>query len=120
MTIRNRALSLALITACLGLLLSTASCSGNESKAKQALQEYLKGQGVTDLNVDLLYTDPNLPDKAYASATATYNFAGSDGKLKREFLGYILAREGTGWKVERNTSYTTERQKAATYLAGGK
>jgi hypothetical protein len=102
------------------MLLSTAACSGNEAKAKKALQEHLKGQGVTDLTVDLFYTDPNLPDQAYVSATATYNFAGSDGKLKREFLGYVLAREGSGWKVERNVSYTTERQKAATYLAGGK
>ena len=120
MTMRNRALCLALLTASLGMLLSTVSCSGNDAKAKQALQEHLKGQGVTDLTVDLFYTDPNAPDKAYASATATYSFAGSDGKLKREFLGYILVREGAGWKVERNTSYTTERQKAATYLAGGK
>jgi len=106
--------------ACFGMLLSTVSCSGNEVKAKKALQEYLKGQGVTDLTVDLFYTDPTLPDKAYVSATATYNFAGSEGKLKREFLGYVLAREGSGWKVEHNVSYTTERQKAATYLAGGK
>lgn len=120
MTNRNRAFTLTLLMACLGMLLSTVSCSGNEAKAKNALQEHLKGQGVADLTVDLFYTDPNLPDKAYTSATATYNFAGSNGKLKREFLGYVLARDGAGWKVERNVSYTTERQKAATYLAGGK
>lgn len=117
---RNRALTLILLMACLGMLLSTVSCSGNEAKAKKAIQEYLTNQGVVELAVDLFYTDPSLPDKAYASATATYNFAGSEGKPKREFLGYVLTREGTGWKVERNVSYTTERQKAATYLAGGK
>ena len=120
MTNGNRVLTPVLLMACLGMLLSTISCSGNEAKAKKAIQEYLQNQGVTALTVDLFYSDPNLPDKAYASATATYNFAGSEGKLKREFLGYVLAREGNGWKVERNASYTTERQKAATYLAGGK
>lgn len=117
---RSRALTLILLMACLGMLLSTVSCSGNEAKAKKAIQEYLKNQGVIELTVDLFYTDPNLPDKAYASATATHNFAGSDGKQKREFLAYVLTREGTGWKVERNVSYTTEPQKAANYLAGGK
>jgi len=117
---RNRALTLMLLMACLGMLLSTVSCSGNEAKAKKAIQEYLKNQGVIELTVDFFYTDPNLPDKAYAGATATHNFAGSDGKQKREFLGYVLTREGTGWKVERNVSYTTEPQKAAIYLAGGK
>ena len=120
MTNRKRALTLMLLMACLGMLLSTVSCSGNEANAKKAIQEYLKNQGVIELTVDLFYADPNFPDKAYASATTTYNFAGSEGKPKREFLGYILTREGTGWKVERNVSYTTERQKAATYLAGGK
>lgn len=109
-----------LLMACLGMLLSTVSCSGNEVKAKKAIQEYLKNQGVTDLTLDLFYTDPNLPDKAYASATATYNFAGSGGKPKRDFLGFILTREGGGWRIERNVSYTKEQQQAATYLAGGK
>src|SRR5258708_34823225 len=97
MTKRNKTLTLTLLMACLGMLLSTVSCSGNEVKAKQAIQEHLKGQGVTDLTVDLFYTDPNVPDKAYASATATYTFAGSDGKLKREVLGYVLARQAAGW-----------------------
>jgi hypothetical protein len=120
MTKWNRVFTLTLLLPCLAMLLSTVSCSGNEVKAKKTLQEYLKGQGVTDLTVDLFYTDPNVPDKAYVSATATYNFAGSEGKLKREFLGYVLVREGTGWKVDHNVSYTTERQKAGTYLAGGK
>jgi hypothetical protein len=100
--------------------LSTASCSGNEKKVKSVIQEYFKNQGVVDLVVDLFYTDPNVPDKAYASATATYNFAGADGKQKREFMGFIMAREGGGWRIERSTSYTKDQQKAATYLAGGK
>jgi hypothetical protein len=120
MTKRNRTLTLTLLISCVGMFISTAACSGNEAKAKKALQEHLKGQGVTDLTIDLFHTDPNFPDQAYVSATATYNFAGSDGKLKREFLGYVLAHDGAGWKVDRNVGYTTERQKAGNYLAGGK
>ena len=102
------------------LLLSAASCSGNESKVKNVLQDYLKGQGVKELALDLFYPDPKTPDKAYASATITYNFAGADGALKREFLGFFMTREGNGWRVDRITSYTKEETKAATLLAGGK
>jgi hypothetical protein len=120
MTNRNRALTLIVFIACVALVISTVSCSGNEAKAKNTIQEYLKGQGVTDLTVDLFYPDPNSSDRAYAGATATYNFAGSEGKPKREFLGFILAREGGGWKIERNVGYTKEQQRAATFLAGGK
>ena len=117
---RSQVLTLTMLIVCMGLLLSAVSCSGNEKKAKNVIQDYLKNQGLNNLVVDFFYTDPNIPDKAYVSATATYNFAGADGKLKREFLGFILAREGGGWRIERSASYTTEQQKAATYLAGGK
>lgn len=104
----------------MGLLLSTTSCSRNDTKVKKVIEDHLKGQGVKDLVVDMFYTDPNIADKAYTSATITYNFAGADGKLKHEYLGYIMAREGEGWRIERNTSYTKEEQRAATLLAGGK
>src|SRR5436853_6120345 len=117
---RNRLLTLLLVGACIATLSLAVSCSGNESKAKSAIREYLKSQAVTDLTLDLFYADPNSSDRAYASATATYSFSGSEGKPKREFLGFILAREGSGWRVDRNVSYTKEDQKAATYLAGGK
>jgi len=117
---RNGALTLATLLLICGMLGSTVSCSGNEKKARNVIQEYLKNQGVVDLVVDLFYTDPNIPDKAYASATATYNFAGADGKPKREFLGFIMARDAGGWRIERNASYTKEQQRAATFLTGGK
>lgn len=104
----------------LGTVFSTTSCSSNESKAKKLIQEHLKNQGVTDLNMDSFFTDPKFPGKAYTSATITYNFATSSGSPQKEFLGFILTQEGNGWRIERTTSYTKDKDQAAKYLAGGK
>jgi hypothetical protein len=97
-----------------------SACSSNESKAKKAIEEYMKGQGATNITMDLFYTDKNSPDKAYTSATITYNFASSSGNPQREFLGFILARDGNTWRVEKNSGYTKEADQAARFLAGGK
>jgi hypothetical protein len=96
------------------------SCSTNESKVKKVLQESLKPHGVTDVVVDLFYTDPNVPDKAYTSATVTYNFATAEGKPQKEYLGFVLFRSGESWGIERSTNYTKETDRAAAFLAGGK
>ena len=117
---RHRGFAFALLVLSAGVAIATASCSSNESKVKKVIQESLKIHGVTDVVVDLFYTDPNFPDKAYTSATLTYNFATAEGKPQREFIGFILAREGDGWRIERNVSYTKEPHQAAKYLAGGK
>ena len=116
----NRFYSFTLLALCTGAALVTVSCSSNESKVKKLLQESLKVHGVTDVVVDLFYTDPNFPNKAYTSATLTYNFATAEGKPQREYVGFVLAREGNGWRIERNASYTKEPKQAAKYLAGGK
>lgn len=105
---------------CMGTVFAMTSCSSNESKAKALIEEHLKNQGMTDLTVDSFFTDPNILGKAYTSATVTYNFASSDGKPQREFLGFILAREGGGWRIERRTGYTKDQQQASKLLAGGK
>lgn len=105
---------------CMGTVLATASCSTNESKAKKAIQEYMKNQGIKDLTMDSFFPDPNSPAKAYASATVTYNFASSGGNPQREFLGFIMAKEGDGWRIERSAGYTKEQQQAAKFLAGTK
>ena len=115
----NRTLFLTLLLCC-GTVLLTTSCSSNESKAKVVIQEFMKNQGVTDLNVDSFFTDPSLPGKAYSSATVTYNFASSGGNAQREFLGFIMEKEGSGWRIERTTSYTKDKQQAIKLLAGGK
>ncbi len=116
---RRRILIFPLLLLCLASLLAVA-CSSNKARAKDVIAEYLKNQGTRDLTVDLFYTDPNFPDKAYTSATVTYNFATSKGTFQQEFLGFILARDGNAWRIERTAGYTKEEQKAATYLAGGK
>jgi hypothetical protein len=105
---------------CMGTVFATTSCSSNESKAKALIEEHMKNQGVTDLTIDSFFTDPNIPGKAYTSATVTYNFASSDGKPQREFLGFILAKEGAGWRIERRTGYTKGQEQASKLLAGGK
>ena len=105
---------------CLGTVLSTTSCASNESKAEAVIQEYMKNQGITDLKLDSFFTDPSFPGKAYSSATVTYNFASSGGNPQREFLGFILTQEGSGWRIDRTTSYTKNREEAIKFLGGGK
>lgn len=117
--LRNRTFVFTLLL-CLGTVVSTTACATNESKAKKVIQEYMKNQGITDLIVDSFITDPSMPGKAYTSATVTYNFASSGGNPQREFLGFILAQEGDGWRIERTAAYTKDRQYAAKLLAGGK
>lgn len=117
--LRNRTFALTLLV-CLGTVFATTSCSTNEAKAKEAIQEYMKNQGITDLTLDSFFTDPNFPGKAYTSATVTYNFASSGGNPQREFLGFILTQEGNGWRIERSASYTKDQHQAAKLLAGGK
>jgi|SRR5215467_9084855 len=97
-----------------------SSCASNESKAKKAIQEYMKNQGMTDLTMDSFFTSSNVPGKAYTSATVTYNFATSEGKPQREFLGFILAQEGSGWRIERSAGYTKDEQQAIKFLSGQK
>ena len=116
---RRRSFIALFLLASLASLFAT-SCSSNESKAKDVIAEYLKGQGAKDITVDLFHTSPSFPDKAYASATVTYSFAGGEGKPQREFLGFVLARAGNGWRIERTTGYAKEPQRADVLLAGGK
>jgi hypothetical protein len=111
---------LALFALCAGAALTTLSCASNESKVKKMLQESLKPFGATDVIVDLFYPDPSVPGKAYTSATVTYNFATAEGKPQREYLGFVLGREGDSWKIEKTVGYTKETQQAAKFLAGGK
>ena len=117
--LRNRTFVFTLLL-CLCSVFTTTSCATNESKAKKLIQEYMKNQGITDLQMDSFFTDSNSPGKAYTSATVTYNFASSGGNPQREFLGFILTQEGDGWRIERPASYTKDQQQAAKLLADGK
>ena len=115
----NSVFAFSLLVVCVGTL-GTLSCVSNESKVKKLLEESLKRHGVREVVVDLFHTDPAFPDKAYTSATVTYNFATAEGKPQREFLGFVLGREGDGWRIEQNVSYTKDPKQASRYLAGGK
>ena len=115
-SLSKRAILLGLFL-CLAAAFTTA-CSSDESKARTLIQEYMKNQGVTDLKVDSFITDPSMPGKAYTSATVTYNFASSAGNPQREFLGFILTQEGSGWRIERPAAYTKDQQYAVKLLGG--
>jgi len=117
---KSRIRAIVLVAICLSTVLATVSCSGNESKAKKVLEAYLKPHGVGEIVVDLFYTDPSVPNKAYTSATVTYNFASAGGKPQKEYLGFIMALDGDAWKIDKNVAYTKDKEKAAEYLAGGK
>jgi hypothetical protein len=117
---QTRTAVFALFVLCFVTPLVMTACSSNKTKAKKAVEEYVKGQGATNIIIDLFYSNKNSPDKAYTSATITYNFASASGNPQREFLGFILTRDGEGWAIDKNAAYTKQEDEAARYLAGGR
>lgn len=117
---RIRLSRLSILLVICGLAFTAGSCKSARSSAEKTLQEHLKGAGFREIKVDFFHTDPNFPDKAYISATVTHNFSSSDGNFKKEYLGYILSRDGEGWHVEKGTGYTKEEREASTLLSGEK
>ena len=113
-------LHLSLLLVISGLGLTAGSCKSAQSSAEKTLLQHLNSPGVRETKVDFFHTDPNVPDKAYISATVTHSFASSDGNFKKEYLGYILSRDGDGWKIEKSTNYTKEEAEARMLLAGEK
>jgi p-aminobenzoyl-glutamate transporter AbgT len=111
---------LVLILVASSALLFNLSCASRETRARKAVEEYLKNQGLRDLGVDMFHTSKDFPDKAYISVTVTHSYATSDGSFQREMLGYILNKNGQEYSVEKPTSYTKDEQKAETLLAGKK
>ena len=103
-----------------GLALAAGACNTARASAEKTVDEYLKNQGVREVKFDLFHTDSKFPDKSYVSATITHNFASSDGNFKKEYLGFILNREGKGWRVEKIAGYTTKEDQASNILSGEK
>jgi hypothetical protein len=101
-------------------IMSFGSCAGKEAPAKKAVADYLKPFGVQDLEVDMFHTNPNFTAAAYVSVTATYNYASADGKPQKEYLGFILKKDGEAWKIDHGSPYTKEPTRADDYLAGRK
>src|SRR5689334_2235839 len=89
----------AVILFSLSLVLMTA-CSADKTKAKALVNEYLANQGTTDIVIDIFHRGQNQRDKAYTSATVTYNFASSEGKPQKEYLGFVLNQAEGGWRIE--------------------
>jgi len=103
-----------------GLALAAGSCKTAQSSAENTVDQYMKSRGAREVKPEFFHTDSKFPDKAYLSATITHNFASSDGNFKKERLGFILNRDGSGWQVERITGYTTRGEEADSILAGQK
>lgn len=111
------------LTACLVLLvalITLSSCATKYAEARSALEEYLQNMNTRSIEIDFFHTNPSFPDRAYVSATVTYNFATSDGTFQKEYLGYILRKEGNSWKVAQNTGYTKDPSRANTLLINPK
>lgn len=94
------------------------SCSGDEKMALKPVEDLLKQNGVKEVALDLLLTAPDIPNKAYVSVTATYGFASSSGSVQKEFSGYIVRKDGTNWRIEKNVIYTKDKQVAREILSG--
>ncbi|HKQ04443.1 MAG TPA: hypothetical protein VJ464_04895 [Blastocatellia bacterium] len=99
-----------------------SACSSKQEKARKAVEEKLQSQGVgiREMVVDFFHPADNMPDKAYIAVTITHNFASGEGNFQKEYLGYILKQDGPNWTVERNATYTKDKARAETVLAGGK
>jgi hypothetical protein len=103
-----------------GLALASGACRSTQSSAEKVAEEYLKIRGIREVAFDLFYSDPNIPDRAYVSVTATHGFLSSEGKTQQEFLGLILKREGEDWQVEKITAYTKDKNQAGIILTDKK
>lgn len=116
----SHTITLIALLVCIVSAFLMTGCSSDKAKAKALVAEYMTGQGTTDIVIDIFHKSRNSPDKAYVGATVTYNFASSNGKPQREFLGFVLSQSNDGWRIERNTFYTKEEDKAEQYIAGNK
>ncbi len=112
---RKPLLSLYIITSFLFI-----SCAGHITPARETLESYYKDMNLREIKVDIFCIDPNSPERAYASATITHNFANRDGNLQKEYIGHLLKKTGDTWQVDKKTTYTTKESDALILLAGKK
>ena len=107
-----------LTLACLSAVYS--ACDRKQKQIPKTLEDLLKNNGAQDMQVDLVYQTPDIPDKKYLSLTVTYNYATASGSPQKEFLGYVLKQEGQEWKIDHSTSYTKNEQTARDLILGNK
>lgn len=101
-------------------LLPCMACNADQNRAEESVAQHLKQTGVRDVKLDLFLQAADSPDRAYVSVTATHPFANSDGSFQKEYLGFIVRKQGEEWKVDKNVSYTTDRETARSLLLGRK
>lgn len=93
-------------------------CNHQKSRVKASLDQYLKPYKLHDVQYQTYATDPAYPDRAYFSAIITWNHADRRGALEKEYMGYLLDRDGNDWKVEKTMPYTQDQSEAVKYLSG--
>lgn len=96
------------------------ACNADQSGAEESVTQFLKQNGVRDVKLDLFLKAADSPDRAYVSVTATHGFASGSGDPQKEYLGFIVRKQAGAWKVEKNVSYTTDREAARGLLLGRK
>jgi hypothetical protein len=109
-----------LIFLCTFGLLPSLGCNADQNRAEESVAQHLKQTGVRDVKLDLFLQAADSPDRAYVSVTATHPFANSEGNLQKEFLGFIVRKQGQEWKVDKNVAYTTDKDTARSLLLGRK
>jgi hypothetical protein len=105
----------------ISLLLVMSSCSSSKQQdIPGSLLDYLKNSGAQEIHKDYEFVNPSASGRKYLALTITYNYSTAEGKPQKEYLGYILRQDNQEWKIEKNTAYTINEQKAKDLLAGGK
>ncbi|HXG90761.1 MAG TPA: hypothetical protein VNN73_00130 [Blastocatellia bacterium] len=88
----------------------------------QAVEQYLKATDpeLTDLKIVMFHTNPKYPDKAYISVSGVRGFATAGGSQQPDYRGFVLIKEGDGWKVaEGNNPHFTDQPEVADRILGG-
>jgi hypothetical protein len=99
-------------------IIALPGCNRQKSRVKASLDQYLKPYKLHDIQYQTYATDPAYPDRAYFSAIITWNHADRRGNLEKEYMGYLLDRDGNDWKVEKTMPYTQDQSEAVKYLSG--
>ena len=108
-----------LLVSCILPLFLLFGCHSS-AKIPPELETQLKVSGVKDVTLDFTYQSPDLPDKKYLAITVTYNFSTAEGTPQKEYRGFILKLEDGNWKVDHNTSYTKNSERAKLLMEGKK
>ena len=102
----------------------TAACKSQETKAFDFVAEHIKATDpdFKDLKLELFHTNSSAPDKAYIAVSGTRGFVSGSSKLQPDFRGFLLLKEGDGWRIAPGNTvrYTTKPAEADKILSGQK